>query len=109
MPYNSEDVKTVVVNKATSAAVAIVPHPGTGKRLAIDRIFLGATGGAVVATLTGAIVLPISLASLEKLNLSNSEHDPMGIFKLNADQGLTLALGGNVQVDGFINYRIING
>ncbi len=109
MPYNSDDVKIILVSKATQAIAPIIAHPGVGKRVVLDYICLNASGGANVVTLTGAIAPVFSLAANETLILDNAAHDPKGVFSCNLDQALSITLGSATAVTGYLKYRIING
>ena len=109
MPYNTESVLIKLVSKSTQAIETIIGTPGVGKRLAIDYVFLNASGGANVVTLTGNVAVPVSLANLDNLQLDNAIHNRLGIFPCNEDQALKLTLGSATTVGGFILYRIING
>lgn len=109
MPYNDENVQVALINTSQQAIQPIIPHPGVGKRLAIDKIVINPSGGANITTLTGAIAVPFGLNDNQNLDISNDIHNRLGIFPCNADQALSLTLGSNTQVEGFVLYRIING
>lgn len=109
MPYNSDDVKSIVVNKATQAIGVIIAHPGAGRKIAIDYICLNANGGANVVTLTGTVAPAISLAANATLVLDNAAQDPKGVFHCNTDQAFSLTLSNATTIAGYIKYRIING
>jgi len=112
--YNNENVLMAVVNRSTQAIADIISHPGTGKRLIIDRIFLNCSGGANVITLTGGgsvatpNAIPFSIGNLGILDIRNDEHIPNGIWPMLTDQAFKMTLGSNTSVVGFILYRIAN-
>lgn len=107
--YNPEYVLAIAISKTTQALAPIIPHPGKGKRIALDYLFLNAAGGANVLTLGGKISASVSLASLGNLIMSNDIHNPLGVFPTEDDQPLNLTLGSATSVTGFALYRIING
>jgi hypothetical protein len=107
MPYNTDDVKSVVISKATQAIAAIIAAPDAGKRIAIDFLLLNASGGANTVTLTGTVAPVIDMADNETLVLQNSDHDPKGVFHCNDNQAFGLTLSAATAVTGYVRYRII--
>lgn len=107
MPYNNDDVKSVLISKATQAIAAIIAAPDSGKRLALDYILLNASGGANTVTLTGTVIPVVDLADNETLIFDNSAHDPKGVFHCNDAQAFSLTLSTATAVTGYAKYRII--
>ena len=108
MPYNTDDIKIVAINKDTTTNNAIIAAPGAGARIAVDYLILNPSGGANVITLTGSIALGFSRNDNQELILENSINAPKGIFPCNPNQALSLGLSANTQVEGYILYRILN-
>jgi hypothetical protein len=107
--YANENRVPVLINKSTQAIEPIIPHPGEGKRIAIDYLVLNPSGGNNIVTLTGKIAVPFGLNDNQNIKLSNDIHSSEGIFPMNNDQAFSLTLGSATQVEGYVLYRIING
>lgn len=97
------------INIATTGSNTIVAAPGAGKYLAIDHINLVPAGGVNVQIKDGTTNYGglYTLTTSQGFVLENIYQNQDGIITCSDNSAFVLNLSGNVQVSGFVRYRIV--
>ena len=97
------------INISTSGDNSIISAPGAGHYLAIDFITLLPTTAVAVQFITGSTNYGGSfpLDAKQALTFENGIQNQDGVITCGDNEAFKINLGGNVQVGGFIRYRII--
>lgn len=105
---NDANLKTVVINTASSGANTLIAAPAQGY-IAIDHINLIPTTAVAVTfkSNTTALSGTYPLATQQALTLENSVQHQKGVITCATGEAFVMTLGGAVQVSGFIRYRIV--
>jgi len=97
------------INIATSGDNIIISAPGAGHYLAIDFITLLPTTAVAVQFKTGSTSYggALPLDAKQAVTIENSIKNQDGVITCGDNEEFIINLGGNVQVGGFLRYRII--
>jgi len=104
------DLLKADINISTSGDNVIIAAPATaGAYIAIDFIQFIATLAVNVQMKSGTTNYggPLPLAAGQAVTDENAMHNEHGVITCGSNEAFTINLSGNVQVGGFIRYRII--
>ena len=109
----TEDLKTAVIDIASSGVNILITAGGTGTYIAIDHINLLPVTAVTVTFNSGHVALnelsgPYSLDAKQALTLENAMQAQKGVITCQSGQDFVIQLGASVQVSGFIRYSIVN-
>ncbi|RJO60391.1 hypothetical protein C4544_05190 [candidate division WS5 bacterium] len=97
------------IDTATSGDNTIIAAPGAGKYLAIDHINMVPKGGVTIQFKDGSTDYggDYLLTTSQGFVLENVYADQDGIITCSDNSAFVINLSGNVQVSGFVRYRIL--
>lgn len=104
-----EDSKSARIS-VSGTSNTIIAAPGAGKFIAIDHINLLPTLAATVTFKSGSTNLTgdYPLDAKQAFTIENSIRSPRGVMTCAANEAFVMALASGVQVDGYVQYRIID-
>lgn len=105
-----EKLQNTVINISTSGNNTIISAPGAGHYIAIDFLALLPTTAVSVQFIAEAdiaITGPFPLDAKQAITFENATQNQDGVLTCGDNQAFIINLGGNVQVGGFIRYRIV--
>lgn len=98
------------ISIATSGDNTIIAAPTDGAYIVIDHINMVPVSAVTVQLKDGATAYGglYSLDTKQGFVLENSSHHDDGVITCSPNSAFKIALGGTVQVSGFVRYRIRN-
>jgi|SRR3990167_10789118 len=104
-----EKLNKADINISTSGDNIIIAAPGEGHYLAIDFLTLLPTTAVTVQFVTGSTNYggPFPLDGKQAMTLENATGHEYGCITCGDNEAFKINLSGNVQVGGFLRYRIV--
>jgi len=99
---------TAVISAASSGANTLIAAPGAGKKIFIDFISFFPTSAVTTTFKSGSTAISgaYPLDAKQAITFENTPQLSHGVMECADNEAFVVTLGGAVQVDGFIRYRI---
>lgn len=104
-----EDLKSTTINISTSGDNTLIAAPTDGKYIAIDFISFFPTSAVTVTIKSGSTAKtgPLPLDGKQTITWENAMKNEHGVIRCAPNEAFIINLGGNVQVGGMIDYRLV--